>query len=102
MGTWVRVGAEADLPPGQGKTVNAAGTEIALFNVGGKFFAIGNACCHRGGPLGEGDLEGTVVTCPWHGWQFETTTGVSLHDVDACVPAYPTDIREGEIFVELP
>ncbi len=102
MGTWVRVAAVADLSPGQGKTVNADGTEIALFNVDGRFLAIANTCCHRGGPLGEGELDGTVVTCPWHGWQFECTTGVSLHDPGASVPTYRTEVRDDGVFVELP
>jgi nitrite reductase (NADH) small subunit len=102
VGNWVKVAVAADLPPGQGKTVKAGDAEIALFNAGGTFLAIGNTCCHRGGPLGEGDLDGTVVTCPWHGWQFEMTTGETLHDPSATVPTYRTDVRDGEVFVELP
>lgn len=68
----------SDLPAGECKVVQAGGREICLANVDGKFYAIDNTCLHRGGPLGEGMLEGNVVTCPWHGWQFDVTTGKCL------------------------
>lgn len=65
-----------DIPEGNGIVVQSKeGVEIALFKVDGKVFALENSCPHMGGPLGEGDLEGCVVTCPWHGWQFDVTTG---------------------------
>ena len=51
---------------------------IALFHLGGQYYAIGNTCTHRGGPLCEGEVEGTTVTCPWHGAQFDITTGKNL------------------------
>jgi len=102
MSGWVRVAKAADLSPGEGKTVQAQKTEIALFNAGGTFLAVGNSCCHRGGPLGEGELDGTILTCPWHGWRFDMTTGVSLHNPTASVPTYRTEVRDGEIFIELP
>jgi len=66
-----------EIPNGTGKVVFAGDKPIALFNINGTFYAIDNTCAHRGGPLGEGDLGGTIVTCPWHGWQFDVTTGVS-------------------------
>jgi nitrite reductase (NADH) small subunit len=102
MGKMVRVAAGSELTPGQGKTVVANGREIALFNVGGTFHAIANACCHRGGPLGEGELEGTAVTCPWHGWQFDVRTGATLRDSEVGVPAYRVEVQGGDVYVELP
>lgn len=77
MPNFVRVASASDLKPGENKVVNVNGTEVALFNVEGRFFAITNTCPHRGGPLGEGFLEGDTVTCPWHGWRFNVKTGVS-------------------------
>ena len=64
-----------DIPPGTGKVVETNGRSIALFNVEGTFHAIDNTCTHRGGPLGEGELQGTIVTCPWHGATFDVQTG---------------------------
>ena len=75
MADFEKVAEITDLKPGEGKVVQAGGCEIGLFNVDGKFCAIENACKHRGGPLGEGMLEGNVVTCPWHGWKYDVTTG---------------------------
>lgn len=63
------------VPRGTGKVVQVGGRAIALFNIDGTFYALDNVCTHRGGPLGEGKVDGTVVTCPWHGNQFDLTTG---------------------------
>ncbi|MBI1903116.1 MAG: Rieske 2Fe-2S domain-containing protein [Planctomycetia bacterium] len=65
----------AELPPGQCRPVMAGDLEVAVFNVDGQFYVLKNECPHAGGPLGEGFLEGPVVTCPWHGWQFDVTSG---------------------------
>ena len=76
----VKIAACSDVPPGTGKVVVALGRVLALFNVEGEYFAVDNSCPHRGGPLGEGILRGTVVTCPWHGWQFDVKSGISPLD----------------------
>lgn len=66
----------ADQPvPGQRKLIRAKGKEIALFNIDGAFYAIDNRCPHSTGPLIKGRLFGALLTCPWHGSQFEVTTG---------------------------
>jgi nitrite reductase/ring-hydroxylating ferredoxin subunit len=101
MGRLVKVAEVSDLTPGQGKVVEAEGTEIALFNVDGAFHAIGNTCCHRGGPLGEGSLEEKTVMCPWHGWEYDVTTGATAMNPSVKVPVYRTEVRGGEVFVEL-
>ncbi len=79
---YVTVAKVTDVPPGQGRVVEASGRELALFNVGGTFFAIDNTCMHRGGPLGEGEVEGKIVTCPWHGWRYDVTNGTREHTPD--------------------
>ncbi len=90
-----------DLQPGQGMVADVAGREIAVFNIDGTFYALDNTCAHRGGPLGEGDLEGDVVTCPWHGWQFNVTTGVCVNNPSACVKTFPVAVEAGEVKVDL-
>jgi nitrite reductase/ring-hydroxylating ferredoxin subunit len=72
---FIPVATTDELPPGSRKTVVVGEREVALFNVAGTFYAIDNTCPHQGGPLGEGWLEGTVVTCPWHAWCFDLRTG---------------------------
>ena len=67
MAKTVKVAQTSDLSPGASKVVQADGRSIALFNVEGTFYAMDNNCTHRGGPLGEGELSGDTVECPWHG-----------------------------------
>lgn len=102
MGKLVKVALASDLAPGQGKVVKAEDTEIALFNVNGSFKAIGNTCRHRGGPLGEGSLEGSTVTCPWHGWEYDVNTGAASMNPSVTVPVYRAEVQNGDVFVELP
>ncbi len=101
MGNFVKVAHVSEIVKNQGKVVEVASNQIALFNVEGAFHAIANTCPHRGGPLGEGDLAGPVVTCPWHGWQFNVTTGQSPVNPAACVKSYNCKIEDQEIFVEI-
>lgn len=72
---YVTVGQLNDFPPGSLKTVEIAGKQVLVANLAGELFAIENTCTHRGGPLNEGTLDGKVVSCPWHGGQFDVTTG---------------------------
>jgi nitrite reductase/ring-hydroxylating ferredoxin subunit len=92
----------SEIPAGEIKEVQLRGQAIALANVGGTFYAISNTCLHRGGPLGEGQLEGKVVTCPWHGWQFDVTTGKAVQNPNAAVGCYATEVRDDEVYVSLP
>ena len=73
-----KVGQVSDFPTGSLKKVVVSGEEVVVGNVGGKLYAIASKCTHRGGPLDEGELEGSTVTCPWHGGQFDLTTGKVL------------------------
>lgn len=76
MSKFVTVVKTSELPMGQARQVELEdGTQICLANVDGAFYAIGGACTHRGGPLGEGSLDGTIVTCPWHAGKFDVTSG---------------------------
>jgi len=72
---YVKVGQVSDFPTGSLKKVIVGGEDVVVGNVGGKLYAMANKCTHRGGPLNEGELEGSTVTCPWHGGQFDLTTG---------------------------
>lgn len=96
----VMIAKTSELKPGQGKTVQANGKQIALFNVNGQFFAIDNSCAHRQGPLGEGELDDKTVTCPLHGWQYNVTNGECVMPGMAHVPTYKVTIKEDQVFVE--
>jgi nitrite reductase/ring-hydroxylating ferredoxin subunit len=101
MGSFVRVAAVTDLQPGQGKVVEAGGLQIALFNCDGTFYAIDNTCLHRGGPLGEGMLEGTMVTCPWHAWTYDVTTGINSINPNVRVKTYPVKVEGSDVHVDI-
>lgn len=96
---FVRVAAVADVAPGTGAVVQADGRAIALFNVDGSFYAMDNTCLHRGGPVGEGDLEGVVVTCPWHGFQYDVTTGRNILDPDVGLETFEVRVEDGDVYV---
>jgi nitrite reductase/ring-hydroxylating ferredoxin subunit len=98
----VRIAAVDEIPPGTGKELIAEDRVIALFNVDGNFHAMDGVCPHAGGPLGEGELTGNVVTCPWHGWQFEVATGKHCLTANIQHTTFPVTVEGNEIFVELP
>ncbi len=89
------------LKAGESKVVEVEGRTLALFNVGGTVYCLDNTCLHRGGPLGEGTLEGDIVTCPWHGWQYNVRTGESLKDPSVRVATYPVRVEGRNIQVSI-
>jgi nitrite reductase (NADH) small subunit len=101
MGEFVRVAGTTDVKPGTGTVVEVNGQAIALFNLDGIFYAIDNTCAHRGGPLGEGDVEGETVVCPWHNWQYNIKTGVSVNNPSACVKTYEVKVEGPNVSVLL-
>lgn len=102
MAVFVKVATTGELAPGQSKRVEAQGRRIALFNQNGAYYAIEDTCPHRGGPLSEGQVEGTAVICPWHGAKFELTTGQVLGPpARAGVASFPTRVSGSDIEVEL-
>jgi len=102
MGQYVKAAAASDVGPRQGKLVELQGKKIALFNVDGTYFAIDDTCTHRGGPLSEGELEGTEVTCPWHGAVFDVRTGdVQGGPAPAKVASYPVRVAGADVEIEL-
>ena len=96
---FVAVGRVEEIPDGASRVVKVNGKNIALFNVGGKFFAINNVCPHEGGPLAKGKLEGYVVNCPWHDLQFDVRSGFGTDGGGYCVASYDVQVKDDEIFV---
>ncbi|MEW5975010.1 MAG: Rieske 2Fe-2S domain-containing protein [Acidobacteriota bacterium] len=99
MAEFVSVARRGDIAEGQGKSFEVSGKTIALFCINGTFYAIDNTCVHRGGPLAEGQLEGTLITCPWHRWQYEVTTGACRTNPNARVSSYPVRVDGDDIQV---
>ena len=79
-----------ELRTGECKAVSIGPHTVALCNVNGEFYAMDNTCPHRGGPLGDGTLAGPVITCPWHGWQFDVMTGQNRANAGCSIRLFET------------
>ena len=102
MAGFVKVAKADEIAPGQGKMVEVSGKKIALFNVEGSFYAIDDACTHRGGPLSEGSLDGKQVTCPLHGAIYDVITGEVLSPpAPKVVARYNVRVEGSDIEVEI-
>lgn len=99
MTEFKKVADTSEVPAGQAKTVEVDGKRIAIFNVEGQFYAIDDTCAHQGGPLGEGELDGTIVTCPWHAWMYDVTTGENTDDPECSVVKYEVRVDGTSVFV---
>ena len=90
-----------EVPEGQLKHVEMeSGTQVCLANVDGTIYAIGGECTHMGGPLGEGELTGNIVTCPWHSGEFDVTTGKVVGDpAEEDEPKFEVRVEGGEVQV---
>ncbi len=91
----------SEIQEGQGKVTVLNGKEIALFKHEGKIYVLDNLCPHRGGPLGEGSLDGSDVTCPWHAWSFDVKTGKCQTAPDINQPIYEVKIDGEDILVNV-
>ncbi len=102
MGNFTKVASVQEISPGQSKQVEAGGHTIALFNLGGSFYAIDNTCTHSGGPLAEGFVEEGQVECPWHGARFDVKTGAALTPpAFEGVASYKVRVNGQDVEVEL-
>ena len=101
MAQATKVATTTEIPPGTGKVVEVGGKTLAVFNADGKFYAINNTCLHRGGPLGEGSLSGTTVTCPWHGWEYDVRSGECTMDQSMKVQKFDVTVQGNDLLVDL-
>jgi len=102
MPRWLRVAALTDCPPGSTLEVVAGDRMVALANIEGALFALDGVCPHQGGPLGQGRLTGGILTCPWHGWQFDIRTGESCLSQSVVQPRFAVRVEDKSIWVEVP
>ena len=98
-GEWVTVARAEDFPPGTLRAVRAGDEEVAVARVGEGFYAVQQHCIHLQGPLDEGRLDDHVLTCPWHGWQYDVRTGENEFDRAIQLRTYEVEVADGEIRV---
>ena len=101
MAEYVKVANARDIPPGSGITVEVGSRTLAVFNCDGTFYVIDDTCPHQGGPLGEGEVDGTVVTCPWHEWKFDVKSGVNVDDAACKVAAYSVKVEGEDVLADI-
>ena len=101
MPDFVTAAKVSEISEGEGKAVKVGGKDIAIFNVEGEFYAIDDACRHKGGLLGEGMLDGNIVTCPWHHWQYNVMTGISPTNLQIKVETYEVKVEGDKIKVKV-
>ena len=101
MSDWIEIAREPECPPGTALERVAGDRIVALYNVDGAYYAIDGVCPHQGGPLGQGELTGAVVTCPWHGWQFDVTSGCHQLNPRIMQPRFEVRVEAGAILVNL-
>ena len=102
MAQWIRLCSRAEAPqPGMVAEVDGGGKVFCLANLDGELHALNDICPHRGGPLGQGWLEGDSVGCPWHAWSFNLRTGMATQGGKQQVRVYPVKVENEEVLGEL-
>jgi nitrite reductase (NADH) small subunit len=101
VGQLYTVARVEDVPPGNAVVVRAGQRELALYNVDGDFYVTQSECLHLKGPLADGVLDGYVITCPWHGWQYDVRTGENEFDRALALETVEVVVEDGEVKVAL-
>ncbi|MFN6519566.1 MAG: NifU family protein [Nostoc sp. CreGUA01] len=99
--TWIKVATQELVPESSVLAVQLAGTSLILYRQGVKFSCYRNACAHLGNPLQEGKVENGILTCPYHGFQYNLETGECLTVPDVSLQSYPVKIKGDKVFVKL-
>jgi nitrite reductase/ring-hydroxylating ferredoxin subunit len=97
---FVKVAEAQEIPPGTIKLVDVRGERVGVANIDGSFYAFSDECTHDGGPLSDGDLEGAIVTCPWHFSRFDIRTGEIVESpAEEVIVIYEVDVADGSVLV---
>ncbi len=100
---FVKVAQVDDVKPGEMTVIELDGHLICLANIAGQFYAVEDDCTHVGGPLDEGELDGAVLTCPWHLAQFNICTGRVLRGpARTDLPTYGVHVEDGDVLLARP
>ena len=97
MTEFTRVAGAGEIAAGAGKIVDVNGNPVAVWNINGNYYAFQNVCPHRGGPVGEGEIEGNIITCPWHGFRFDVTNGACAQNPAMKISTYEVRVEGNDI-----
>ena len=99
MNDFVRIGSAAEMPAaGEAQEFQCGTKTICVANMNGTLAAVDNFCPHRGGPLGQGIVEGEKIVCPWHGWEFDLATGRNPHTPNLSVESYELKLEGDGVY----
>ncbi len=101
MGELRRVGSVSELRRGKPLAAEVSGRRVAIFSVGDAIVATAGKCPHAGGPLHEGEIDGTTLSCPWHGWSYDLQTGACEEDPETQLEMFEVHVDGDEIFVRI-
>jgi nitrite reductase (NADH) small subunit len=87
---WIRITEARNIPPREGRSVQVGGLSLAIFNTGDRFLAVENLCPHNGGPLADGIVGGSTVTCPLHNWRICLESGEVSRPCESGAPPVQT------------
>ena len=99
--SWHHLCASSELSENVGREFVVDGRVIALFHDGHEIHAIDGMCAHQGGPIAQGKLDGKCITCPWHGWQYDITSGKNLLTGKHMLDCFAVEIRDGQVWVQV-
>jgi nitrite reductase (NADH) small subunit len=98
---FVKVASLTALPPGDVMQAEVGGNSYVLCNLDGELYAYDGICPHSGGPLGQGNLVGTTLVCPWHAWEFDCRTGVNPYDDSVALASFPVKTQGDDILIDV-
>ncbi|HXI01962.1 MAG TPA: Rieske 2Fe-2S domain-containing protein [Candidatus Saccharimonadales bacterium] len=98
--SFVRFAALSDIPPGRNKSLRIGLRRIVVYNVEGSLYALEDACAHMKAPLSAGRLRGMKLTCSWHGWTYDITSGRRTEREGVCVRTFQVKVENGEVLVD--
>jgi nitrite reductase (NADH) small subunit len=102
MPNFIKLTAQSELPAEtQAKEFSCGNKVVCVANVNGTLSAMENVCLHRGGPLGQGVIEGGKIVCPWHGWQWDAQTGEAAHNPKIRISVYPLKMENDDVMIQL-
>lgn len=96
---WHEVCQLSELSADSGREFVFGGNIVAIFLVEGRVYAVDGMCAHQGGPIAQGKLNRTCITCPWHGWQYDICNGNNLLTGKQMLTSYETEIRKDSVWI---
>ena len=102
MSNWIEIAALNDIPQLGSRVVKTDTMKIAVFrNSNDEVYAIKDECPHKQGPLSEGIVHGTSVTCPLHNWKIDLKSGEAMGPDEGCTNVFPVKVEDGKVYLDL-